>query len=101
MWGDASMRFIVKTDNDAKCAKKLQSFNPEFQGKFLTIELNSWHAFTALRKKFKTAPIIDNQYFKSKGYRWKRPMLDFRSRRRGRFLRCSDFDQANATGNSL
>ena len=95
------MRFIVKTDNDEHSAKKLQSFNPEFQGKFLTIELNSWHAFTALRKKFETAPIIDNQYFESKGYRWKRPMLDFRSRRRGRFLRCSDFDQANATGNSL
>ena len=95
------MRFIIKTDNDENSAKKLQSFSPEFQGKFLTIELNSWHAFTALRKKFKTAPIIDNQYFKSKGYRWKRPMLDFRSRRRGRFLRCSDFDQANATGNSL
>ena len=45
------MRFIVKTDNDENSAKKLQSFNPEFQGKFLTIELNSWHAFTAFTKE--------------------------------------------------
>lgn len=81
------MRFIVKTDNDAKCAKKLQSFSPQFLGQTLIIELNSWHAFTALRKKFKTAPIIDNQYFESKGYRWKGPMLDFRARSHDRPLR--------------
>ena len=87
MWGDSSIRFIVKTDNDAKCAKKLQSFNPEFLGQTLTIELNSWHAFTALRSLFVTAPIIDNQSSESEKYIGKRPMLDFRTRERGRLLK--------------
>lgn len=95
------MRFIIKTDNDENSAKKLQSFSPEFLGQTLTIELNSWHAFSDLLKKFKTAPVVYNQRFGSQGSKWKMPMLDFRARRRGRFLRCSDLGQANATGNSL
>lgn len=95
MWGDSSMRFIVKTDNDAKCAKKLQSFNPEFQGKFLTIELNSWHAFSDLLKKFKTAPVVYNQRFGSQGSKWKMPMLDFRARKYDGSLRYGISDKAN------
>ena len=48
-----------------------------------------------LRKKFKTAPIIDNQYFKSKGSKWKMPMLDFRARKYDGSLRYGISHKAN------
>lgn len=87
MWSDAKMRFIVKTDNDLKYARMLNKFNSEFQHGALTVDLNSWHAFTALRSLFVTAPIIDNQSSESEKYIGKRPMLDFRTRERGRLLK--------------
>ena len=95
MWGDSSMRFIVKTDNDENSAKKLQSFNPEFLGQTLTIELNSWHAFSDLLKKFKTAPVVYNQRFGSQGSKWKTPMLDFRTRKYDGSLRYGISHKAN------
>ena len=64
MSGDYQVRFIVKTDNDERWLTKLHPFNASYDNGTLTVDLNSWHAFSELERLLGTAP----QVFTARAY---------------------------------
>lgn len=52
------MRFVVQTDNDKYWLKKLHPFDTKLDNHGLTVDLNSWHAFSELEKAFGYVPKV-------------------------------------------
>lgn len=64
MSGCYQVRFVVKTDNDKHWLTKLHPFNASYNNDTLTVDLNSWHAFSELERLFGAAP----QVFTARAY---------------------------------
>lgn len=52
------MRFIVQTASDKYWLKQSHPFGTKLDNHGLTVDLNSWHAFSELEKVFGYAPRV-------------------------------------------